>query len=711
MQTRRLVDIFSDGQPRPLSIKELASWLEAKNGCRLFLPPIQRSIVWTNEQVINYWDSLLRGYPAGMMIVHRVVPGDDDASRIGYDEYGATHDTDEHDYQLFDGQQRMSAILLGLGRGQMKNGRKLWVDFGEDPSKISGLKFQLRISSTGQPFGYMPDAPGQKIPLAKRHAKWENWRTKHGETASPQEAFQIVVGEDLIDQISAFSFAEIYTNLSKNKREQTIQEYSAKSGAPERVAAFITALESALESSVIVQQVDAEIVSNAEEYIRLFRRIGQGGTRLSNDELTYSIIKYQYPKVREKMTAIVQGVSGRLAGEVDIVIATLRTAKIIAPWDGAKESDILSRPDPGFVSKLKLKEMVITKSTFLEMFESPIKCVTTKEAPLETTLVEIRNALSFESEANSNGLPAMLLSRLPNELIDVLVLFAFKRGANKKWPEEERSVLCAFVLHWLLFVRNSAKAAWYALEHAKSEGWCFTEDSIRELIRKLTHEKAAYLLPRGEVISKLRTAIESEGDYLLRKWEARFKDADGIGDRPRPGEALRVLSTNNQLAKNALMWLQRGYIEKSFPHYDPTSERDEDLPVDLDHIIPSSIFAFHWSAALDRFQGDAKFDKNIRDNFHEQRNLVGNSLGNYRWLDARKNRERQDGIFEPLPEKADMVENPTSWNDLINAGDSTNNIPPWTIESISKFQRLIDLRTLDLYEKILTDSGIEKIAS
>lgn len=57
------------------TITDLAAWRQAEEGSRLLLPPIQRSVVWSNEQVINYRDSLLRGYPAGMMMVHRAQRG------------------------------------------------------------------------------------------------------------------------------------------------------------------------------------------------------------------------------------------------------------------------------------------------------------------------------------------------------------------------------------------------------------------------------------------------------------------------------------------------------------------------------------------------------------------------------------------------------------------------------------------------------------
>src|SRR5580704_3902705 len=97
-----------------LTIKDFIAWQQAEKG-RLLLPPIQRSVVWSNEQVINYWDSLLRGYPAGTMMVHRVQTGEGDASSKGRDAEGTTCEAKEGDFHLFDGQQRMVAILLGLG--------------------------------------------------------------------------------------------------------------------------------------------------------------------------------------------------------------------------------------------------------------------------------------------------------------------------------------------------------------------------------------------------------------------------------------------------------------------------------------------------------------------------------------------------------------------------------------------------------------------
>jgi len=87
---------------------------------------IQRALVWTNEQIINYWDSLLRGYPPGLMMVHEAhsTPLKPDQ---GYDTDGKPDRPDAGDYQLFDGQQRMAALLLGIGEGPLHRHLRLWI--------------------------------------------------------------------------------------------------------------------------------------------------------------------------------------------------------------------------------------------------------------------------------------------------------------------------------------------------------------------------------------------------------------------------------------------------------------------------------------------------------------------------------------------------------------------------------------------------------
>lgn len=97
--------------------KEVVTWTQRAEQGRLLLPTIQRSLVWRNTQILNYWDSLLRGYPAGLMMVHRSRISESNAADQARTSDGQTCTTTAEDFQLFDGQQRLSALLLGHGHG------------------------------------------------------------------------------------------------------------------------------------------------------------------------------------------------------------------------------------------------------------------------------------------------------------------------------------------------------------------------------------------------------------------------------------------------------------------------------------------------------------------------------------------------------------------------------------------------------------------
>jgi hypothetical protein len=260
-------------------------------------------------------------------------------------------------------------------------------------------------------------------------------------------------------------------------------------------------------------------------------------------------------------------------------------------------------------------------------------------------------------------------------------------------------IIRAVVLHWLLFVNNDGKAAWLAFQRGANPNWRFSSESVRNLVAEYEEEGVARVLPRLSTLPVLREEVERGGDDL-RPWAERFKALDG-GDDRKPGEALRVLSTNTELARRALMWLQRAYLTRVVPTFDPTSDRDEDLPFDLDHLVPHSAFGADWRICSRRLSGDVNLD-----NFRSHRFTVGNSLGNFRWLVASDNRSRQDNPYVPLSNNDDLVTDPDAWNKIIPASTGDQ---PWSKAEVGTFQRLIDLRTLDLYKELLTKSGLEKI--
>jgi hypothetical protein len=671
--------MFEENNIETRAFSWILDWHIGKFETRLLLPPIQRSAVWRNKQIIDYWDSLLRGYPAGTMLVHA-------AGEVGRDEDGKTCKTADRDYQLFDGQQRLTAILLGFGRGQLKSTHRLWVDLGQTPHPQSGLLFALRMSSTGQPFGYSVSQPNEKLGLKERGAQWKAWMKTHKDSTSRKDAFEEVTGRDVVSASCAVPLAAVLAAFLQGGRDGAytlLQEDAQKSGVLGKEASidsFVGALDQAMRSELVIQRVNQKIVGNAEEYIRFFERLGQGGTRLSDDELTYSIIKYHYPHIHDRIQEILRGDGGRLASEVNLVLAALRVAKVLVPHEGAKLWEQTVRPLPAYVAQLQNESRRKTRERFFAII--PLEPKTAgSHSPLEAALIQLRTVLLQPiPEDASHGFSPMLLARLPTDLLDVLLLLALDRRGNKPWATQESAALQAFGLYWLCFVENPAKAATRAYE-LRAERGAISVDDLASLIRHYEEGDLAWPLPIDKDIETLKSEAR-DGTYELRTWSDRFSAADNDNGR-KPGQALRILSTNDERIRCALMWLQGKEIRKGFPHYDPTSLHDEDLPLDLDHLIPKSRFNFDWRERYDYLYEQA--DVAWKSGFRERRSTVGNSLGNLRWFDASKNRSRNNG---PISEAAFA-----DWDDLITA-------KKWTQADIATFQRLIDLRTLDIYQTI-----------
>jgi hypothetical protein len=319
---------------------------------------------------------------------------------------------------------------------------------------------------------------------------------------------------------------------------------------------------------------------------------------------------------------------------------------------------------------------------------------------------KLRSILEYNARTNPDGLPRILLARLPRELIDVLLLAVFSQDSELPLSEEDRVAHIAFALHWLMFISNGEKAANLVFMKVYECKLDWRRESIAALWRDFEAEGIAYMLPNLVQVQRFKEDLEQQAaSALLRTWPERFKSSGGDA----PGAFLRVLSTNKELTKRILLWLQREEITRQFPDFDPTSGRDEDLPIDLDHIIPHATFGLDWRHQQKYLELD---DKMHEENFYHQRGTVGNSLGNFRWLAASVNRSRgmdNNAQLSSDEAKRDLVEDSVMWNNLIPKQEDTAE-RKWDKSHVAAFQHLIDRRTLLLYEKFLCDSGIEQLS-
>ena len=97
--------------PIILSPRQIAAWfspearaVEPSLPIMASIPRLQRGLVWNAGQIEMLWDSLLRGFPVGSLVVCQRILGQDD----GDDESISHH--------LVDGQQRAHAACIPAHR-------------------------------------------------------------------------------------------------------------------------------------------------------------------------------------------------------------------------------------------------------------------------------------------------------------------------------------------------------------------------------------------------------------------------------------------------------------------------------------------------------------------------------------------------------------------------------------------------------------------
>jgi hypothetical protein len=679
------------GRVKQVTLTELVQVSDKSIQPRLWLPPIQRSLVWTNIQLIAFWDSIFRGYPLGTMMVHAPSNEVSDGLAVGVSDH-EPETPGPDDLLLFDGQQRLHAIRLGFGKVDNAT-RKLWLDIGDTSNSSSDAWIvPLRISSPGQPFGYKLAEPNSKYDLGKRRDHFDHEVKINGfeKTASRAHFWE----SDGVRLIGASHAVPLSWFLREDERLKDLTAFA------KRIGELKALVSEAKTRTIALLSVPTEVTGKPSDYKRFFERIGRGGTALSDKELAYSIVKQRFPEVRAQMEKLVNDPEvGHLADEVDLVLGCYRVAQTLGfvdtpdrlneSWRRVRypRSEDLDRFDRLSVSP----ETNYFKSLLLDPDRERLK-------PL---LRAIRVALTD----GENYLPRMLLPYVHAELWHVLLVW----GAANRWDTDDKAMLDhseairAFVLWWMLFVTDDVKAAQLCFERSLQ---CepHSTDEMRNLVENLHENGAARRVLTGDKICKVYNALTKSSK--LRAWGNRFhcEDCDSVDQ-----ESLWLWANDPRIRQRALIWLQRENLAywPETQGFDPTSSLDDDLPFDFDHLVPQVRWGADWRNVSKQLHGlneDAK-------EFRNHRWVVGNSIGNFRILTVSENRRRQascltDADRNTAPEIASDLE---LWCQITTESKLASGEAGWDADDVADFQYLIEKRTIALYHKVVQSSGISEL--
>ena len=276
-----------------LTVKEVLDRIDSQE---ILLPSMQRKFVWSEEKIINLFDSILRGYPFGGFIFWHI----DNKKEIN----------NYHFYQFI---KNYSERDLIINNNQMagKIGRSSIDVVMDGQQRLTSLYIGLKGSLTS-------------IGKGKKKQKAENWKKKHlyikpfispDEKNEDETPFRFLFLEDSFVQewnANREDFDKYY--LVSDFYGMTKVEFYEQLGV-KRIRAkhddwrvILESLRSTINDERII---NIHTIKNKDIYnaLEIFKRINNGGTPLSTSNLLFSTVITSWDKGREEMDDFVSSIN------------------------------------------------------------------------------------------------------------------------------------------------------------------------------------------------------------------------------------------------------------------------------------------------------------------------------------------------------------------------------------------------------------------
>lgn len=253
-------------QWKPLSVKNAITKIKDEE---MVLPVIQRRLVWEEDKMELLFDSLLKGNSFGSIIC--IEEERDSKPLFAYRKFTqdgtpiASHEVSElakTQWFVIDGQQRLQSLYIGL-TGTMK-GKRLYFDLFSDSENME-YEFKFAVNDEKLPKFYKD--------RTIEECCWYPVDDLFERLSSNSKSRQ--VAEGIVKKLS------IQDSNKKNAVDDNIRDFSDAVFA-DGVIGF---------SIVSVNKSEEAIVDSRQRIVELFRRLNDGGTKLSPYDLVASMFK------------------------------------------------------------------------------------------------------------------------------------------------------------------------------------------------------------------------------------------------------------------------------------------------------------------------------------------------------------------------------------------------------------------------------------
>jgi hypothetical protein len=511
------MNIFQETDLYPISLADWLEWASGKND-EMFvaLPMIQRGSVWKPHQIIDLWDSLLQGMPIGSMMVSEL-PGGTPVRRLGKGEHERVLPGDG--LGLIDGQQRTLAMLIAWPQAEWMD-RRVWLDFADEPAP--GQLLRLRVTTKNHYFGFQRNEPSRKLSLDDRRKAYEafkalcgeeepnldnawpfshnpglpvdlRWLIKLWREKSDTKHWLSLVNERL-RHLQGAKFIHLRDQRgaihkwTKVTVWDTLEE-CRKSQISELVQTLPAALECLDRLKIPLIRVNPRFLDPKSNkggdplLAVLFKRIGSGGTPLSNEDYVYSVIKHLRPETFDLVEMLHQKPTvANLLTATDLVMSAVRLAAVT--WKPEDDKPVQDMESPNKRDFNRLLERGDFINEFLQLIQAD------RGAAIATYFDQVQDMLHYRGDSDI-GLPKQVFPLLGRPLVQVLLRLAQVGYLNKVEDMARRKDVLRLVLFWLIAVSNESKASRLAYDVIKEQ--CGSNIELgRAIYDQLVSEGAAF---------------------------------------------------------------------------------------------------------------------------------------------------------------------------------------------------------------------------
>lgn len=638
---------MSNSSPLALTLRDIAAWqfpTLGKPHIVVGLPSLQRGAVWDAGQIELLWDSILRGFPIGALVVCPKLSAQ--GTRSG--KHGNGWSEQDITYHLLDGQQRSNAIALAYvdALHVTAPSATLWIDLAPTLPKGSTRQFLLRVLSEAHPWGFTRSDNADYLSVsAKRDALAKYGQTKRPAVtdAWPHDASTPIPFSWLIEAPTSELWAHVLAkcegtlcpwaaaaaelirqHLSPSERQPHLQRI--EEGLRHAHALRLVALEVPIEAlqGRSTQEEENEAPDSTQRIYNvehLFQRLNSAGTELRGEELMFSMIKAYWPDIETSFEAIRDKHGNRFLPMPGSRLATL----------GARAALMRGNIVPPALTIARIRSLAQKHSEDRFRIESYLGIQLAREdrahdSDLHQNLRLIDEWLLYD-RSDGIGLPPALRATIAinSPTVFLLLLHLAQRvrtECNAKRAAFRRPILgLATTLQWFgldteTVVDEIITSLPAGLSLATFTG--ILKPFVPEKIKIMSPTTLTSVIP-----------LADPQDASLYDWAFWPRISRDMTDEQK--EAFNASERSSWWrvihSRELLLYAQRAYLAERFAGYDPSCVdlyRGENRPWDYDHLLPNDVL----------YHNRGQFRRVCRE--------WGNTIANFRAWPLEDNRSRHD---------------------------------------------------------------------